>query len=510
MQRLFPVQPAVRLAVFLVLLSFAALLLHRPAKNADFQEYGLMTIALAEHGSPGIRLEDVEIANRLSPEPAFVSLHRQLRGGMERGEQMPFPGFVRGKDGSYYAIHFFAYSALAVLPFKFIDALGGQPFKAFQVVNLAALALLAVAMFRLSGSCGRAVFGILFFLLSGGVLYADWASTEFFTACSLLAGLLFVVQGRPYLGAVLAGVAAMQNPPLLFFSLFAPLIRVCHVYAHERLSPGAAWRQVVDRHTVMASILQAALGLAPLLYNLAVLGIPSPIAAMSTNPDLITGARLLSFYFDLNQGMIIGFPVALALVAVQLVAQDRRWLPHTLAAVLFSLALALPSLSTINWNSGASGMMRYAFWGGMPLLYLALTWMQRVPRWPLALLAALLLVQVVAIKHARSYVYVEFSPAARAMLRLFPALYTPDPEIFIERVLHVDGAMHHDVVATYGLPGRPVKSVFNAGSAVAHAALCGPGARVVLPAGGTRDPGGWRYIDGKPVCTPSVAPAPHP
>ena len=503
MQRFLPVRPGTRLTIFLVLLSFATLLLTRPGKNADFQEYALMTIALSSHASPDIRLADVDIAHRLSPEPGFVTVHDQLRAGMQRGDHVPFSGFVRGKDGRYYAIHFFAYSALAVLPFKVIDAVGGRPFKAYQVVNLAALAILSVAMFRFTGSSRRAILGTVFFLACGGYLYANWASTEFFTACSLLAGLLFTVLGRPYLGALLAGVAAMQNPPLIFFSVFAPLIRACWLLADERLSFAAALRKTADRHTILASFLQAFLALVPVLFSMAVFGVPSPIAAMATDPALITPGRLLSFYFDLNQGLILGFPVVLALVAVQLAAKShRRWLPHTLAAVMFSVALAVPSLATTNWNSAAEGMMRYAFWGGMPLLYLALTCLHRVPRWPIALLAAMFLVQAGAMKHARSYHYVQFSPVARFMLDTFPKAYAPEPEIFLERTVQVDGAGQPDSVVSYPGPARPVKTVFNTGSPAAHAKLCGPGGQVVLPAGGKDSPGGWRYIDGVPACAP--------
>ena len=75
-------------------------------------------------------------------------------------------------------------------------------------------------------------------------------------------------------------------------------------------------------------------------------------------------------------------------------------------------------------------------------------------------------------------------------------------------VVHIDGAIQHDTVAAYGLPGRPVKTVFNAGSELAHAALCGPGARVALLYDGPRSAGGWRYIDGKPQCMPAPTPAP--
>ncbi len=507
MQRFLPARPAARVALFIVLLSLAALLLTRPSKSGDFQEYALMTIALAAHGSPDIRLHDVAVADRLSPEPGFVALHARLRDGMRQGAAHPVPGFVRGKDGGYYAIHFFAYPALAALPFKLIDSLGGKPFKAYQVVNLAALAILVIALYRFTGSPRRAMFGTLFFLLSGGVLYSNWCSPEFFSACALLAGLLFVLLGRPYVAALLAGVAAMQNPPLVFFSVFAPLIRVCYLHAQEGAGWGAAVRTVLTRHTILASILQALLAALPVLYNGAVFGVPSIIATLATDRSLVTPARLFSFYFDLNQGAIVGFPAAMGLVLAGLAGMAQpgprgrlRWLPHTLAALLFSLAMALPSLSTSNWNAGSAGMMRYAFWGCMPVLYLALAYLQHARRRPAAVLAALLLVQAGAVKYARSYQHVEFSPLAHFMLERFPRWYEPEPEIFLERTVHVDGAAGAHALAIYPSAAAPRKILFKADAPEAHAALCGAGGRVDPDRAGSAYPYGWRYLDGPPVC----------
>jgi len=504
MQRFFPARPAGRLALFIALLSLAALLLTRPSKSGDFQEYALMTIALASHGSPAFTLADLERSASLSPEPGFVAVHDKLRSGMQRGDPHPFPGFIRGSDGGYYAIHFFAYPALAALPFKLIEAVGGKPFKAFQVVNLAALAILAVALFRFTGSAPRAMFGTVFFLLSGGLLYSNWSSPEFFSACALLSALLLSLAGRPFPGAVLAGVAAMQNPPLVLFALFAPLIRAAYLYAHDGLSARAALRTIFRMSTLLASVLVAALAAVPVLFNQALFGMPSVIAHFSTYPPLMTPARLLSFFFDLNQGAIVGLPVAMLLVALHLATmRDRprlRWLPHALAAILFSVAMAIPSLATVNWNSGASGMMRYAMWGGMPLFYLALVYLQRLPRWPLAMVAAILLAQAGMVKYARSYTHVEFSPAARFVLATLPGWYEPEPEIFIERTLGEDGAAHGDVVAAYPSPAAPVKIVFSATSRAAHEALCGPGGEVALARASRGYPGGWTFLDGPPVC----------
>ena len=71
-------------------------------------------------------------------------------------------------------MHFFAYSALAAIPFKLLDAIGAPPFNAFQIVNLAALTILVLALYRFSASVGRTVFATVFFLLSGALLYSNW------------------------------------------------------------------------------------------------------------------------------------------------------------------------------------------------------------------------------------------------------------------------------------------------------------------------------------------------
>ena len=506
MQRYFPASPSGRLFLFVAALWFAALALTRPDKGGDFREYALMTIALSSHGTPDIRPQDITVSERLLTDPGFADFHRTLRAGIARGDKWPFPGFVDGRHGGHYAMHFFAYSALAAIPFKLLDAIGAPPFKAFQIVNMAALTMLVLALYRASHSVERTVFATMFFLLSGALLYSNWSSPEFMTASALLAALVYSSLGRPYLAALLAGVAAMQNPPLLFFCVFAPLIRIAYVRADEGLAWSAAIRRVATRDTVLASLLQAALAAVPVACSYAIWGVPSIIAELSTYPPFITPLRLLSFYFDLNQGMIVAFTVAMLLVAAQLFMRDaRRWLPHTLLAILFSVALAIPSLSTSNWNSGAAGVMRYAFWGAMPLMYLALGVLHRAPRWPLALLLAMLLVQAGLVKYARSYHYLAMSPAAMFMLKHFPALYEPEPEIFFERLTHEDGSMHPSRVVAYPNLEHPTRILFNTGSALAHAKLCGPGGQVA-PGDARIYPLGWRYVIGAPVCLPASTP----
>lgn len=231
---------AIQLALVLL-----ALLATRPDKAGDFFEYAVTTVAIARHGTPDVRVEDAALAAALSPEAGYRSLFLTMREQVARGEQIPMPGLYRGKDG-IFAIHFFAYSALAALPFRLLlEAGASNPFKAFQLVNFGALWLLGLVMFRFFGSGRRAFVALGLLMASGGILYGNWCSPEMFTAAALLGGLMLFVLGRPLAGGLLAGLAAMQNPSLAFFSLFAPLFAWLYTRGEQPGARWAGWRMVL-------------------------------------------------------------------------------------------------------------------------------------------------------------------------------------------------------------------------------------------------------------------------
>ncbi|MDT0130582.1 hypothetical protein FPK48_22730, partial [Acinetobacter baumannii] len=97
---------------------------------------------------------------------------------MRAGEQDLYAAFARGKDGDVYPVHFFGYSLLAAAPFKVFDTLGQAPFKAFLVVNLAAVFVLGLALRHFLKCEMRAWAGLGLFMLCGGALYWQWTSPE--------------------------------------------------------------------------------------------------------------------------------------------------------------------------------------------------------------------------------------------------------------------------------------------------------------------------------------------
>jgi hypothetical protein len=474
-----------RFAVLLALVLVAVGLLSRPKHSGDFPEYAMTTVAFANHASPDIRLSDA------ASDP--------LADGIRAGVQVPLSGFYRGRDGGYYAIHFFGYSALAAVPYKLLQTLGASPFRCFQALNLAFVFVLGLALLRLFGTPLRAALGVLAYLLCGGMLYLQWSSPESMSATALLAGLILFCTGAPLAGGVLAGLAAMQNPPIVFFCAFAPLLLLC-VQDQPGRGVAARLKLALQPRYLAGLAATAAMFAAPFLFNLHTFGIPSIIARLSTDPGLATLHRLHSFFLDLNQGVVVGVPALAAALAAWAWTRQARALALCAAVCAFSIAMAVPALVAQNWNSGSAGIMRYALWASMPLLFAFLWRLRLAPRWPVALLAIVLAGQALAMANARRYNELEFSPLAARVMKLAPDWYNPDPEIFYERLAHREMFPERERIHSYTVDGKTVKTLFHISNQSVDAQVCGPAARLA-PDQAYVDAGmDWRYINGSPRC----------
>lgn len=441
----------------------------------DAEEYILMTKAIATHGSPAILPGDLT----------------QLKEPQ---------GFSRGSDGATYAIHFFGYPALAALPYKLLQAAGANPLKCFQVVNLLALFILGLTLFRFFGSAGRAFAGLILFMLTGGALYWNWSSPEVLSAAALLAAFLWFAMGAPIYGGLLAGLASMQNPTIVFSLAFLPML---NAWRDRSLSPLFKPRMIAG--LALGGML---FSLAP-LFNLAKFGTPSIIAKTATSSALVSGERLFSLFFDLNQGMLVAMPaVAIALLCLGWRKESwRRELLLSLLCLASMLAFCLPALSVVNWNSGAAGVMRYAFWAAMPLLFVVLHRLRSMADWPRTGMVALLLVQALAMAACLRYSHLQFSPQASWVMNHVPHLYNPEPELFVERSMGNEAVLQ--AMQAYQWKdkhGIAVKTLYftGPGAPLPGESLCGSGQTI----NGSKPPvsaaPGWEYLNGPVECRPAV------
>ncbi|MGI4718946.1 MAG: hypothetical protein ACRYGO_03665 [Janthinobacterium lividum] len=509
--------PPRRLRAVLLFLcaAFAILCLSKARLIGDGLEYLAMAQGFTAHASPELRRSDVAAFQAMPPkalargrlEPAGLEavVGRIARdGAIERG-------FARARDGSVQSIHFWMYSLLAAPFYALVTALGQNPFMGLVALNLVILGLAAWRLRAWLAPAGPPELGLLFLL--GPVYYTVWSGPELMAGCCVLLATLALLRRDLALAVFLAGLGATQNPSIAGLILAAP----CYA-ALYRLYPSAMPfaapppRRPGRAHAALAVAGVALAGL-PYLHNQVQFGMPSIIGRYYNDPALVTPERLFSFLFDLNQGLVVGFPALLstaAIVAWRLApGERRRWLLHAAVACLLALGLALPTLSAMNWNSGSLVASRYAYWTAMPLLAVCLAGLVRLDlRSRVVTLGVAVLLQGASAWQAwagGAPAYLVHGRLAAWVLDHVPGRYNPDPEIFLERAQRRDGAMAHDQVALHRGPRGPNKLMRYWSNSGDSGGLCAPGAwlaagEVVTLASG------WRYYNAPLRCAPGPAP----
>src|SRR5690606_15125513 len=220
----------------------------------------------------------------------------------------------------------------------------------------------------LRSSLGRAVRWLIAggFILSTATLYFQWTHPEVFTASLLLIASVLAASRQYCSAALLAAIASFQNPSasfLIFPLVLAQLVELRHTGISKDSLRKLAY-------TACA----ASLTLVPYVWSLYQFQLLNPIAASGhyiAYSD-INLSRLMSFIFDLNQGLTVGMPMLAWSFPLALLARLRRdrgirLRQEDLLLVAFVI-MVLPTLAQANWNAGQSVFLRYAAWAGMPIL----------------------------------------------------------------------------------------------------------------------------------------------
>ena len=485
-----------RILVVHFLLGLLLIGITKPSFKGDAAEYTALTIAVAEHGSPDIRPSDMALAKRLVPE--FAWFHESIEKHWTEGAHLP-PGFLEGQDKKVHAIHHFGYSAIAAIPFKLLQMVGLNPMKCFLWVDWFCLLILLLAAHTYFGSTKRAVGAALIFLMGVGIPYWNWASPEFFSAALSLAALMLMANSAYIVAGLLVGMASMQNPPILGLLGMGPMIVMAERLATQgRAAVSLAAIRAQARPVALAFLLGCALALVPVYFSMQHFGTWNVIATGATDPRMVSLSRFVSYYLDLNQGVIVAIP-GVWLIAAWLLVRDRRLLPVLVPTLLCAVMLAVPALSTQNWNAGSAGMMRYITWGSAPVLYLLFACLRQRAKWGAGVAIVFFLVQFACLAHSRQYVHTEFSPVARWFLVHAPQYYNPEPEIFVDRSTHAEPILDFDTVYRAQLGAIP-KTLYYAGSEKGIATLCPDGGRPGAASIVQASYDGWTYLNGELEC----------
>jgi hypothetical protein len=137
----------------------------------------------------------------------------------------------------------------------------------------------------------------------------------------------------------------------------------------------------------------------------------------------------------------------------------------------------LPALGTLNWNSGCSVFMRYAYWASMPLLVAVLGVAARLAGSArVSLVGSGALAQALALGiydiSGTSAAYTQHGPVARLVMAHFPAFYNPEPEVFFERSLGREASPTAYTAVVWPNRVQPTKILLMRGQTVTWPELC--------------------------------------
>ncbi len=482
--------------------------------TGDGREYLAYARAFAAHLSPDFRQEDLlHVASMLDrQEPSFREGLEELGREYTVGRLAYGKGFVATQSGSLYSWHFWFYSMFVAPFFEFVHRMELPPASAFALCNwVFVLGALAYLSFLWKGSALQKHTLAALFLLSGTTYYIWWSHPEVFTASLILLALMMASDKRYTLGMMVGAIASTQNPPVFLLVIFISLLAVADISSKTiAASFGGRLLTAVRRIApgLLSSIFVASL---PALYFLQALGVASPIAAGgAANPNLISIERLWSLFFDLNLGIIVAAPGILLGITIVLLTsmmhpkdpaqKDKSTsYPFLYLCIFLSISMAVPTLSTTNWNHGHSVYSRYGFWVGIPLIFglvksipnISTAMVRGVAITVIAIQAVVVSYYGVFGKNWRSN-YISFKPISHYFLREFPQYYNPIPEIFIERISGKEGVPDPNdgnaLVFAYPSTNSPTKlllpnvMVDSIASKCAHTSI-------------VRAEGGWSYVN---------------
>lgn len=189
--------------------------------TGDGHEYILMSQSLMNHGSPALRVEDVNdvISKFKAKSDDFndQTLNCLKDPGCLSEESVPF---FKSTKNEYFPWHFFGYSLLNLPSYVVFSFIKSSPTVSFVFTNMIFFLLaMYFLIFKLSeGLVYKAV------VLSGlitiaTIQYLKWNHPESVTLSLIVISLVLLKNRKYKKSALILAVCSMQNPPIAFSSL---------------------------------------------------------------------------------------------------------------------------------------------------------------------------------------------------------------------------------------------------------------------------------------------------
>jgi len=459
--RFSPINTQQILSVLLIIFTISLSVYLKPQVEGDAAEYVMMQQSFRNHFTPEFRDTDIDsyydLVEKCQSEKLSIWFQHVFLQGIQKDDYQG-GGYLKGRNGYYYSCHFWTYSMIG-LPIRIVfDWLGFNPLGSFVLLN----SMLVVGCLILTWSIPfytpiEKAFLELMLVGSCAVYYFGWIHPEVFTTCLVYCGLILSKKSN-YLGwsCFCFALASTHNPPIAFvipgFGLYWILIRKRQ---DQRTIVEAVFHHNSRRYLLLA--FSVFLILLPSFYFLWVIHATNPIVSTGgADFSNISLSRLSSLWFDLNQGMILGFGALMLFCSIAIfmaVSEAKSHIfdrVHGVVILASCLILSVLCLPQGNWNSGSAVLLRYCLWIGigLPFAILSLTrGIRKLFRNSVLLLSGVGQISIWSFTGIPAKIdHLYFNKISRWVLDYHPEWYNPEPEIFAERLCGKEEALKKDTV----------------------------------------------------------------
>ena len=441
-----------------------------PIRTGDGHEYALMLESFWNHGSPDLQKCDIDSLMQLIDSKATqgyfkesINVYFPLFHGPRSLLKGSF-GYVFGLNEKAYCYHFWFYSLINIPSKALLHAFGRNEACAFQVTNVLIFVMIFLIVIFSHETNIAHLYLFILFVFSGSLFYFRWSHPEVFSAGCFLGSLIFFDQKKYLTAAFLTAFGSLQNPPI---ALFIPVLLGHHLATYWRAERNQdhwlknTWAIIrAHKYSALGYCCVLLITSFPSAFYWFYFGKPNLLVYYGgTSTSNITGNRLFSLFFDLNQGMVVVIPLIMLITTGLMVTRllSRKMVNRSeftylwpIGAMLF---MACTSIQTTNFNSGQSVFNRYCYWLQIPILYYFVCSLNYRKLFSHFILMFTLFTQIFISTHFQGWHseseggYLKMKPFARWVMNNYSNLYNPPPEIFAERVQGNENAL--DARRTY-------------------------------------------------------------
>ena len=416
-----------------------------PRIVGDGYEYIYMSESFVQHNTPNLLQSDFENAqNNLKKQNDITKFPDSYRG------------YFRSQDGNYYSYHFWLYS-LVVSPIKsLIRSFHGNELLAFSITNVLLYIAMLWVIFCFSPQKYR-------FLLVGLMAFSPlipsitWTHTEVFCATLVAMASVFWLRKNYKLALLFSSLASCQNPPIIAFTIW-----VCFAYLYNVYKQYRETKKIDLRDFIITGLCALPAILSPLFYYIkfSTLNLIKHVGASDFN--LISFHKFLSYFFDLNQGAILGLGLLFFVFMYYVIKNLIHRNFDNFEFVVFLIFFAGLSLTTPNWSLSSTVCIRYFLWA-YPLIAFYTAYNinnEKIKH----LLSWILMINMFVLCCIHNWfiggIGQYHNLIARNILYYAPSLYNPEHQIFYRKTNHVaDSLMRQSYPIIYTATDGNVRKV---------------------------------------------------